>query len=74
MIELEGLTQTYGFGDTEFNALDDINLKIRPGEFVVVSSGCVKLLYLMFRHDWWIFDGEYHLEGRDVSNLSSRRS
>ncbi|MGI6612226.1 MAG: ATP-binding cassette domain-containing protein [Candidatus Nanosyncoccaceae bacterium] len=76
VIELEGLTRTYGFGDTEFNALDDINLKIRPGEFVVVMgpSGCGKttLLNVLGLIDE-SSDGEYHLEGRDVSNLSSRQ-
>ena len=76
VIELENLTRTYGFGDTEFNALDNINLKIKPGEFVVIMgpSGCGKttLLNVLGLIDE-SSDGEYLLEGRDVSNLSSRQ-
>lgn len=76
VIELKNLTRTYGFGDTEFNALDDINLKIKPGEFVVIMgpSGCGKttLLNVLGLIDE-SSEGEYALEGRDVSNLSSRQ-
>lgn len=76
VIELNNLTRTYGFGDTEFNALDDINLKIKPGEFVIIMgpSGCGKttLLNVLGLIDE-SSEGEYSLEGRDVSNLSSRQ-
>lgn len=76
VIELENLTRSYGFGDTEFKALNDISLKIKPGEFVVIMgpSGCGKttLLNVLGLIDE-SSEGNYCLEGREVNNLSSRQ-
>lgn len=76
VIELKGLTKTYGFGDAARTALDGISLKIEKGEFVAIMgpSGCGKttllnILGLLDRPD----DGEYLLDGRAVDKLSNGR-
>ncbi len=76
VIELDGLTRSYGFGDTEFNALDEVDLKIKPGEFVVIMgpSGCGKttLLNILGLIDQ-PSDGRYFLEGKEISDLTFRQ-
>jgi putative ABC transport system ATP-binding protein len=44
LIETIHLTKTYGSGETAVHALDDLNLQVRPGEFVAIMgpSGCGK--------------------------------
>lgn len=76
VIELRDLSRSYGFGDTEFKALNNINFKVKAGEFVVVMgpSGCGKttLLNVLGLIDE-PSEGEYFLEGKEVSNLSSKQ-
>lgn len=76
MIELRGLTKTYGFGDASRTALDGINLSVKSGEFVAIMgpSGCGKttllnILGLLDRPD----DGEYLLDGKPTNKLSNGR-
>jgi putative ABC transport system ATP-binding protein len=51
LIQTENLTKIYGSGETAVTALEHVNLKVNPGEFVAVMgpSGCGKstLLHLI---------------------------
>ncbi len=74
VIELKNLTKRYGLGDAQNNALDEVNLTIRQGEFLAIMgpSGCGKttllnVIGLLDRAD----DGEYLLDGASVESLSS---
>jgi len=76
VIELRGLTKTYGLGDAEHNALDHIDLTIDKGEFITIMgpSGCGKttllnILGLLDRAS----DGEYLLDGKSIDKLSRGR-
>ena len=76
VIELRGLTKTYGTGDAENHALNGIDLTIEKGEFIAIMgpSGCGKttLLNILGLLDK-ATDGEYLLEGKPVRRLSSTR-
>lgn len=76
VIELRGLTKTYGLGDAEHHALNQVDLTIEKGEFVTIMgpSGCGKttLLNILGLLDK-ASDGEYVLEGKPVHRLSSAR-
>lgn len=74
VIELKKLTKRYGLGDAALNALDEVDLKINKGEFIAIMgpSGCGKttllnIIGLLDRAD----DGDYILDGKPVSTLSS---
>lgn len=76
VIELRSLTKQYGHGDARHNALDGVNLKVDPGEFIAIMgpSGCGKttllnILGLLDKCD----DGDYLLDGRAVERLSERQ-
>lgn len=76
VIELRGLTKTYGTGDAENHALNGIDLTIEKGEFIAVMgpSGCGKttLLNILGLLDK-ATEGEFLLEGKPVRRLSSTR-
>ncbi|MBP5647789.1 ABC transporter ATP-binding protein [Candidatus Saccharibacteria bacterium] len=76
MIELQGLTKRYGYGDTESFALKDFDLTIKRGEFIMIMgpSGCGKttllnIIGLLDRAS----RGKYILNGENVANISARR-
>ena len=76
VIKLTGLTKRYGYGDTVSYALKDFDLEVRRGEFIMIMgpSGCGKttLLNIIGLLDR-ATDGEYILNGEDVSDISSAR-
>ncbi len=76
VIKMTGLTKRYGYGDTASFALKDFDLEIKRGEFVMIMgpSGCGKttLLNIIGLLDR-ATDGEYYLNGEDVSDISSAR-
>lgn len=76
VIALKKLTKTYGVGEASFNALSNITLEIKRGEFVAIMgpSGCGKttLLNILGLLDS-ATDGEYDLDSRAVAYLTGRR-
>jgi putative ABC transport system ATP-binding protein len=74
LIELAGIERVFHLGDSEVHALHELNLRIDAGEYVAVmgpsGSGKSTLLNLIGLLDRPTA-GTYHLEGRDVTTLSS---
>jgi putative ABC transport system ATP-binding protein len=72
LYELEGVGRRYGQGATEVRALEGMDLRIAPGEFVVVAgpsgSGKTTLLQLLGALDRPT-DGVVRFEGRDLRGL-----
>ncbi|KPK41987.1 MAG: macrolide ABC transporter ATP-binding protein [Omnitrophica WOR_2 bacterium SM23_29] len=73
MIELKNIYKTYYMGKVEVKALQDISLRIFPGEFVAImgpsgsgKSTLMHVLGLLDRPD----SGEYYLEKRKINELS----
>jgi putative ABC transport system ATP-binding protein len=73
LIELSGITKTYGKGDAEFKALSGIDLSISKGEFVAVmgpsGSGKSTLMNLLGCLDTPTA-GTYRFQGIPIENLS----
>jgi len=75
VLELRGIRQTYGSGDTAVHALRGIDLAVDRGEYVAIMgpSGCGKstLMNLLGCLDV-ASAGTYVLEGQDVASLDER--
>lgn len=75
-IQIENLTKDFGFGENKFKALDNINLKIEKGEFVIIMgpSGCGKttLLNILGLLDTPT-EGSYKLDNQKINELSHRK-
>ncbi|MFB5066832.1 MAG: ABC transporter ATP-binding protein [Candidatus Wallacebacter cryptica] len=75
MIELKQITKQYYMGETEINALDQVDLTIERGEFISVmgpsGSGKSTLLNILGVLDQPTF-GAYLLEDVDITDLSDR--
>jgi putative ABC transport system ATP-binding protein len=76
VIQLKDLKKRFGIGDAEHFALDGMDLTIQKGEFIAIMgpSGCGKttllnILGLLDRST----DGEYFLDGQDVSTIGMGR-
>jgi putative ABC transport system ATP-binding protein len=76
VIEVTGLTKTYGSGDTAVHALRGVNLTVLPGEYVAImgasGSGKSTLLNMLGCLDV-PSSGEYALDGFPVSELNERQ-
>jgi putative ABC transport system ATP-binding protein len=74
LIQLAGIERVFVLGDSEVHALHELDLRIDAGEYVAVmgpsGSGKSTLLNLIGLLDRPTA-GTYHLEGRDVTTLSS---
>ena len=74
LIELRGLTKTYGVGDTAFQALKGIDLTIQRGEFVAImgpsGSGKSTLMNVLGCLDTPTA-GSYHYQGIAVETLTT---
>ncbi len=74
LIKLEGLSKVFYTEEVETHALSNINMEIRPGEFVSIAgpSGCGKTTLLSILG---LLDsptaGRYLLDGEPVENLSA---
>jgi putative ABC transport system ATP-binding protein len=73
VLELKNVTKTYISGNTSFNALDGVSLKIFNGEFVSITgpsgSGKSTLMHIIGLLDNPT-SGEVLLGGRDISQLN----
>src|ERR1700733_5185528 len=73
LIKMEALKKVFLTDEVETHALDDINLDIKPGEYVSIAgpSGCGKstLLSILGLLDS-PSDGTYYLNGSPVDDLS----
>jgi len=74
--ELTGVAKVYGGGDAPVHAVSDVDLRIEPGELVVVAgpsgSGKTTLLQLLGALDRPT-RGEVRFEGQDVGRLPDWR-
>lgn len=74
LVELKGVSRIYTSGDHELKALDDINLSIDKGKFIVIlgQSGAGKstLLNLLGGLDSPT-SGQIIVDGKDISTLTS---
>jgi putative ABC transport system ATP-binding protein len=75
MIELTGVSKRFGDGSVAVTALEDVDLLVEPGEFVVVlgpsGSGKTTLLNLIGALDTPT-EGSVRVNGTDISRASRR--
>lgn len=76
IVEIKNLTKTYKVGDSEFNALDNIDLDITKGEFVVIlgpsGAGKSTLLNLIGGMDT-PSKGDILIDGENISKYNDKR-
>ena len=67
LIELKNITRSFGYGEVESFALNDFNLEVKAGEFIMIMgpSGCGKttLLNILGLLDFPT-SGSYYLDSR----------
>ena len=73
LVKLEKINKTYKMGDITVNALSDINLQVKYGEYIAIlgpsGSGKSTLMNVLGCLDK-PSSGKYFLDNRDVSDLS----
>lgn len=76
LIELKNITRSFGYGEAESFALNDFNLEVKPGEFIMIMgpSGCGKttLLNILGLLDFPT-SGSYYLDGEHTTHFSKSR-
>ena len=76
VIELKGITKTYRLGDEVLNALEDVNLTVRTGEFIAITgpsgSGKSTLANIIGGLDRPT-SGSVVVDGNDLSHVRDRR-
>jgi putative ABC transport system ATP-binding protein len=77
VISLKNISKVYGFGESATMALEAVNLEINKGEFVAImgpsgsgKSTLMNIIGLLDRPS----TGEYALDDKSVSTLSSRQA
>jgi len=75
-LQVEGVTKTFGSGDTQVVAVRDVSLRVNPGEVVLImgpsGSGKTTLL-LMLGALLKPTEGRIALDGLELSDMSERR-
>lgn len=73
MISLENVNKIYQLGDNQIKVLQDVNLRIKKGEFVAITgpsgSGKSTIMHIIGALDTPT-SGRYLLDGQDVSSFS----
>ena len=74
LIEVKNAIKTYQTGEDSFNALNDVSLSIKKGEFVAImgTSGSGKSTFMnMLGTLDKPTSGSYFLDGQDMLNLDN---
>lgn len=75
MIEIKNISKTYKIGDTKINALKNISLQVKKGEFLVIigpsGSGKTTLMHLIGCLDK-PSTGEIKIENKSIKNLNDK--
>lgn len=73
ILKVQNLTKTYGKGENEVKAVDDISFSVKKGEFVAIvgasGSGKSTLLHLIGGVDRPT-SGKVYIEGKDIYSLN----
>lgn len=77
ILRTENLSKIYGSGDVKVNALDNLNLKIKKGEFVSIigpsGSGKSTLLHMLGGVDTPT-EGKIYIDDTDISTMNETES
>lgn len=75
LLEVKALSKTYGSGDTEVNALKNVNFSVPKGEFVAIvgesGSGKSTLLNMIGALDTPT-EGKIYIDGQDILSMNDK--